>query len=172
MARMRRVVSRRFDFARSVRARAAIAALHVATAALVACLPIDPAQALFGAWLALACGVRAARDIDVTIAWLIVRSDGTIVALGTDGRARPGRLVAGSVALAGYAAVAWCADGERRARLIRVPADRLAPDALRELRVLLRYATSGEEAGLPDSHAPASISAPLSALARPRSRCT
>lgn len=168
---MRRVVVRRFDFARSWRGRVALAALHVATVALVAALPIDPAQAVFGAWLAFAAGVRAIVAFDGATVGLIVRSDATLVALGADGRARSGRLVGGSVVLPGYVAVVWRPDGERGSRTIRVPADRLSSAAMRELRVFLRYATNGEDAGAPESHARASTSAPLSGFLRPHIRC-
>jgi len=75
-----------------------------------------------------------------------------------------------SVAQPRYAAVTWRANGERFKRVESVPWDRLGPGAHRELRVMLRYATSGDEAGVPASHWRASISAALSFFVWPARR--
>lgn len=168
---MRRVVSHRFDFADARGWRRAVAVAHGATAALVATLPLDAPLTLSLVLLVVGLGLRASRGPGDGCAGMVLRSDGSLVALTVDGRAIDGRLVAGSVALPGYAAIAWRADGERRTRTCAVPAGRLPPDEARVLRVWLRYATSGEHAGLPASQARASTIAPLSALVRPASRC-
>ncbi len=168
---MERPRSRRFDFSPSRRARAFVVVAHVASAALVGALPLDPMLAGFGALLVAALGARAWRDADGEWTGLVVRSDGSVVALGNDGRTCPGRLAEGSVALPGYVAVVWRADGERRVRTIGLAGDRLPARDLRDLRVLLRYATSVADAGLPASQARASTRAPLSALDRPATRC-
>jgi hypothetical protein len=167
---MRRVAVRRFDFAPSLRARAFVLATHAATIALVTALPLDPPLAGSVALLVVALGAREWRRLDEALAGMVIRSDGSAVALGRDGRVADGALVEGSVALPGLAAIAWHAEGERRRRVESVPADRVARDAHRELRVMLRYATSGVDAPEPASQARASMSAALSALGWPARR--
>jgi hypothetical protein len=167
---MRRPVTRRFDFATSRAARAFVAASHAATIALVVALPLAPLMSASLALLVVALGLRAWRSLEGALAGLVLRSDGSLTALGRDGRVVEGRLAEGSVAAPRYAAVAWRANGERFKRVESVPWDRLGASAHRELRVMLRYATSGDEAGAPASHLRASISAALSALAWPARR--
>jgi len=168
---MRAVASRRFDFRSSRAWRAAIVAAHAATALLVASLAFPPLLAGSLLLLVAALGLRAWRDADGECAGFVLRSDGSLVALMRTGRAIDGHLARGSVALPGYAAIAWRAEDERVTRTCAVPAGRLTADDARVLRVWLRYATSGEDAGEPASQARASTIAPLSALARPASRC-
>ena len=168
---MKRAASHRFDFAPSRRARAFVLVSHGATIALVLALPIDLPLAASTALLVAGLAARAWRGLGLGIAGLVMRCDGSVVALGRDGRAREGRLVDGSVALPSLASVAWRAAEEGTGSTVEsVPADRLVPGAHRSLRVLLRYATSAEEAGAPASHARASISAALSALGWPATR--
>lgn len=167
---MRAVASRRFDFRSSRPWRVVIAASYAATALLVATLPLSPLLASSLALLVVALGLRAWRDADGECAGFVLRADGSLVALMNSGRAIDGRLARGSVALPGYAAVAWRAEGDRVARTCAVPGGRLTADDARVLRVWLRYATSGEDAGAPASQARASTMAPLSALARPASK--
>jgi hypothetical protein len=167
---VKRAASHRFDFAPSRRARAFVLVSHGATVALVLALPIDLPLAASTALLVAALAARAWRGLGLGIAGLVVRCDGSVVALGRDGRAREGRLVDGSVALPSLASVAWRGAGGAGSPVESVPTDRLAPGAHRSLRVLLRYATSAEEAGAPASHARASISAALSALGWPATR--
>ncbi len=167
---MRRVTSRRFDFAPSEAARAFVVASHAATLALVATLPLDPMLAASLALLVVALGARERRARGWGLAGMVVRSDASVVALCADGRAVDGALAAGGVALPGLASIAWRAEGERRTRRESVPFDALAAERHRELRVLLRYATSGDAAGPPASQARASISAALSALGWPARR--
>ena len=167
---MKRAASHRFDFAPSRRARAFVLVSHGATIALVLALPIDLPLAASTALLVAALAARAWRGLGLGIAGLVVRCDGSVVALGRDGRAREGRLVDGSVALPALASVAWRAADGTGSTVESVPSDGLAPGAHRSLRVLLRYATSAEEAGAPASHARASISAALSALGWPATR--
>lgn len=167
---MRRIVSRRFDFARSRAARAFVIASHAATLSLVAVLPLDALMRVSIMALVAALGARAWRADRDGLAGMIVRSDGSVVALRGDGRATDGALAEGSVALVSLASIAWRAEGERRTRHASVPFDALRPEAHRDLRVLLRYATSGDEAGLPASQARASISAALSPLGWPARR--
>lgn len=167
---MRRWVTRRFDFSPSRAARVFVVVSHGATIGLVVALPLSPLMIASLALLVVALGLRAWRSLDGALAGIVVRSDGTLSALGRDGRAIDGTLADGSVAAPRYAAVAWRADGERSRRVESVPWDRLGAGAHRELRVMLRYATRGEEAGAPASHLRASISAALSALAWPARR--
>ena len=142
----------------------------MATLALVAALPLDPLMIASLALLVVALGLRAWRSLDGALAGIVVRSDATLTALARDGRAVQGVLAEGSVAQPRYAAVTWRADGERSRRVESVPWDRLDANAHRELRVMLRYATSGEDAGAPASHLRASISAALSCFAWPARR--
>ncbi|CAG0999328.1 hypothetical protein BURK1_02745 [Burkholderiales bacterium] len=171
---MRRVVSRRFDFARSSAMRAFVLVSHAATLALVAVVPVDAPLALAVGLLVVALGARALRGLDHALAGLVMRSDGSLVALRRDGRATEGALARGSVVLPWFAAVAWRVDGERRTRVEAVPVDRVGAAAHRELRVLLRYASRGatrdDRAGVPASQARASMIAALSALAWPDRR--
>jgi hypothetical protein len=167
---MRRLATRRFDFADSRLARRFVVATHAATLALVLALPVG---ALLGASLALlvvALGLRAWRSLDGALAGIVVRSDATVTALRRDGRSVDGTLARGSVARARYAAVSWRATGERRVHVESVPWDRLGDAAHRELRVMLRYASSADDAERPASQARASISAALSAFGWPARR--
>lgn len=161
---MRRIASRRFDFLPSRATRAFLIVSHAATLALVASLPLELPMRASLALLTVALGMRAWRAERGGLAGMVVRSDGSVVALGGDGRAIDGALAEGGIALVSLASIAWRAEGERRTRHASVPVDALRPEAHRALRVLLRYATSGEEAGLPASQARASISAALSPL--------
>ena len=167
---MRRLATRRFDFADSRLARRFVLASHVATLALVAALPLSALMRGSLALLVVAWGLREWRSLDGALAGMVVRSDATLTALQRDGRVVEGALCAGSVACPHHAAVAWRANGQRRVRVESVPADRVGADAHRELRAMLRYAISGEAASRPASHARASISAALSALGWPARR--
>ena len=167
---MRRLATRRFDLADSRAARGFVVVSHAATLALIAFLPVDALLAASLALLAVALGLREWRALEGALAGIVVRSDATVTALCRDGRAVEGSLAGGSVARTRYASVRWRAIGEPRARVESVPWDRLAPSAHRELRVMLRYAISGETAARPASQARASISAALSALAWPARR--
>ena len=167
---MRRLATRRFDFAPSRAARIFVFGSHAATLALVVALPLDPLMIASLALLVVALGLREIRTLDGALAGIVLRSDATLTALACDGRAIEGVLAEGSVAQPRYAAVTWRANGERFKRVESVPWDRLGPGAHRELRVMLRYATSGEDAVTPTSHLRASISAALSALAWPARR--
>ena len=167
---MRRLATRRVDFAPSRAARVFLLASHAATVALVVALPLAPLMIASLALLIVALGLRAWRSLDAALAGIVVRSDGTLSALGRDGRAVDGRLAEGSVAAPRYAAMTWRADGERFKRVESVPWDRLGASAHRELRVMLRYATSGDEAGAPASHLRASINTALSAFGWPARR--
>ena len=167
---MRRVASRRFDFAPSRVGRRFVVVTHGATLALLIAMPLDPLMIASLALLVVALGLRGWRAADGALAGMVLRSDATLTVLRTDGRATDATLVPGSVALPRYAAVVWRAAGGRGSRVEGVPWDRLGAEAHRELRVLLRYATSGEDALSPASQARASISAALSALAWPARR--
>ena len=167
---VRRIASRRFDFADSARARGFVLATHAATLALVVALRFDPLLAASVALLVIALGAREWRRLDRALAGMVVRSDGSVTALRRDGRADDGALVDGCVALPGLVAIAWRDDGERRARVEGIPSDRVGAEAHRELRVLVRYATSGDDDGDPASQARASMSAALSPLGWPARR--
>ena len=167
---MRRLATRRFDFVPSLVARRFVLVSHAATLVLVVMLPVSALLAASLALLVVALGLREWRRFDRALAGVVMRSDATLTALQADGRVAEGTLADGSVARRGYAALAWRAAGERRVRVESVPWDRVGRGAHRELRVMLRYATSGVVASRPASQARASIKAPLSALAWPARR--
>lgn len=169
-APMQKVVARRFDFADSRAIGAFVMLACVATVALVAGLPLPAAWRGLSAVLVIAAGARALARSRVAIVGMVVRSDGTVVALRADGRALAGALADGCVALPAFAAIAWRATGEWRMGVVAVPRDVLTPEAHRALRVVLRYATSGEDAAPPESHARASISRALSFFGWPARR--
>ena len=168
--RMHRVVSRRFDFAESRVLRAINVGACGATMSLVAWLPISFPPRASLATVVVALGARALARARESIVGMVVRSDGSVVALRSDGRAIAGTLAAGSVAFPAFATIVWRAEGERRTRCVAVPADALSREAHRTLRVLLRYATSGVEAEAPASQARASISRALSLFGWPARR--
>ena len=167
---MKRSASHRFDFGRSLLERTFVLASHGATIVLLLALPLDVPLVASAALLVAALGAREWRRLERALAGIVVRSDGSVVALGRDGRATEGRLARGAIALPALAVIAWRPEGEREVRVEAVAGDRLAPGAHRALRVLLRYATSGDDADEPASHARASISMALSALGWPARR--
>ncbi len=167
---MRRLASRRFDFTPSRAIRAFVVVSHASSIALVAAMPLGLPLVAGLALLVAALGVRTWRGLGSGLAGMVVRSDGSVAGLGADGRALPGALREGSVALPLLATIAWRADGERRTRKVPVAFDALTPEAHREVRVFLRYATSGRDDSPPSSQARASISAALSALVCPARR--
>lgn len=167
---MRRLATRRFDFADSRLSRRFVLAAYGATLALVGILPVSGLMGASLALLVVASGLRAWRALDRSLAGMVLRSDATLTALQRDGRAVDGTLAPGSVARPGHAAIAWRALGERRLRVESVPWDRVGAAAHRELRAMLRYATSGDDAARPASQARASMSAALSALGWPARR--
>jgi hypothetical protein len=68
-----------------------------------------------------------------------------------------GRLLAGHVRSSSYVGtrlttIVWRADGERHSRSVWILPDMLPADDFRRLRVLLRYARSGDVAASPASH--------------------
>lgn len=167
---MRRVVSCRFDFADSRALRAFITGACTATLPLVTLLPLSFPLRTSLAALVVALGAQALARAGESIVGMVVRSDGSVVALSADGRAIPGALAAGSVVFPAFATIVWRAEGDRRTRSRAVPADAVSREAHRTLRVLLRYATSGVEAGAPASQARASISRALSLFGWPARR--
>ena len=167
---MHTVASHRFDFAESRALRAFIVGACAATLPLVACLPLPfPLRASLAA-LVVALGVRALDRARGSIVGMVVRSDGSVVALRADGRAIPGALAAGGVVFPSFATIAWRAEGERRTRSRAVPADALSREAHRTLLVPLRYAPREIEADAPASQARASISRALSLFGWPARR--
>ena len=147
-------------------------ASHGATIVLLLALPLDALLAASASLLVAALGAREWRCLERALAGIVVRSDASVVALCRDGRACEGRLAPGSIALPALAVVAWRQEGEPWVRIESVPHDRLAADAHRALRAVLRYATSDDDdAGEPASHGRASISMALSALGWPARRC-
>ena len=137
---------------------ASIALLAIATCAVIATLPLEPAAlALAGltvvVWaidrvyvIALRQGPRAVRHFEL-------RGDLTIVVVTGDGSACAGRVHRDSYAGARLTTIVWRPFGRRRCRTILLLRDMLPAQDFRRLRVLLRYGRSDVAQGSPASHA-------------------
>ena len=105
------------------------------------------------AWAAVAFRDVALRRSARSVVEFAVAADLVAVAY-----LRDGRLVAGHVRSATYVGamlttVVWRPDGARFSRTVLILPDMLPADDFRRLRVMLRYARSAAEQGLPASHA-------------------
>jgi hypothetical protein len=157
-AGMRRPPPVRVSLARSAMASAAIAALALATAMVVATLPLDPLLAgcallAIAAWaidrvqvVGLRHGRRAVRSLEL-------RGDLTLVVVSGDGTASAGRVRRDSYVGAHLSTIVWRPYGRWRSRTILLLPDMLPAEEFRRLRVLLRYGRSDVAHGEPPSHA-------------------
>jgi hypothetical protein len=139
-------------------ASAAIAALALATALIVATLPLDPLLAglallAIAAWgidrvqvVGLRHGPRAVRSFEL-------RGDLTLVVVSGDGTATAGPVRRDSYVGARLSTIVWRPFGRWRSRTILLLPDMLPADEFRRLRVLLRYGRSDVTHGEPASHA-------------------
>jgi hypothetical protein len=151
----------RVDLRPSGLRRIFIVTTHVATAVLLAAMPLD---AFVRAWSVVLVGALAARAWrEDAPAALIVRLDATLAVLGRDGASREARLVGGYLSTL-VTTIVYRPIGSRVTRAVAILPDMLARDDFRKLRVRLAYARSDDVAERPSSHARASISTPLSDL--------
>jgi toxin CptA len=142
----------------SYTALALIGALAVATCAVIATLPLEPAALglatiVVVVWavdrihvVALRHGPRAVRQFQV-------RGDLTVVIVTGDGNACAGRIHRDSYVGARLSTLVWRPFGRWRLRAILLLPDMLPAQDFRRLRVLLRYGRSDVAHGDPTSHA-------------------
>ncbi len=164
----------RIDLAPSRIAAILIALSFGATAALVASLPL-PSPLTITTILAIAsyCGheLATARQWPRrAIVGFVLRADRTLTLLLRDGRTALCRVEPSSYVGARLTTLVWREIGKRKSRSLVVLPDMLDGEAFRQLRVLLRYGSSGEVAGAPARQARASTIAALSPLGWPRRR--
>jgi hypothetical protein len=146
----------RVVFSASTMALSLIATLAVATCAIVATLPIEPAAvglATIGVltWaidriyvVALRQGPRAVRELEL-------RGDLTLIVVNGDGEPCAGRVRNESYVGARLTTLVWRPFGRWRSRTILVLPDMLPAQDFRRLRVLLRYGRSDVTQGRPAS---------------------
>ena len=79
------------------------------------------------------------------------RRTGSSAVTLADGRILAGHVRSSSYVSARLTTIVWRADGERRLRSILILPDMVSADAFRRLRVMLRYARSGEVEAAPES---------------------
>ena len=143
-----------FGPSRIVGAGIGVAAL--ATLAVMFLLPVQAWQQAIGvvvvlAWAAVAFRVVALRRSRFAITELRLAPDLVLVVHMGDGR-----LVAGHVRSATYVGawvttIVWRADGAYWSRAVLIVPDMLEAEDFRKLRVMLRYARSAVEQGVPAS---------------------
>lgn len=139
-------------------AGAGIGLLAASTVALIVVLPLEPwLQALMTAaivtWAAGTFHVSALHRGRFAVTEVRLAPDLVLVACLGDGR-----LVAGHVRAATYVGswittIVWRPDGSRLSRTILVLPDMLPDEDFRRLRVMLRYARSGDVQDVPASQA-------------------
>jgi hypothetical protein len=146
----------RVVFSQSTAALALIAALALATCAIVATLPLEPvaiglATIVVVTWaidriyvVALRQGPRAVRELEL-------RGDLTVIVVSGDGSPVAGRVRNESYVGARLTTLVWRPFGRWRSRTILVLPDMLPAQDFRRLRVLLRYGRSDVTQGRPAS---------------------
>ena len=146
----------RVVFSTSTTALALIALLALATCAIIATLPFEPAAialATIGVvtWavdriyvVALRQGPRAVRQLEL-------RGDLTVIVVNGDGAPCAGRVRNESYVGARLTTLVWRPFGRWRSRTILVLPDMLPAQDFRRLRVLLRYGRSDVTQGRPAS---------------------
>ena len=137
---------------------ASIVLLALATCAVIATLPFEPAALALASltvvvWaidrvyvIALRQGPRAVRHFEL-------RGDLTVVVITGDGSACAGRVHRDSYVGARLTTIVWRPFGRRRSRTILLLRDMLPAQDFRRLRVLMRYGRSDVAQGSPASHA-------------------
>ncbi|MEO8847407.1 MAG: hypothetical protein ABI440_02075 [Casimicrobiaceae bacterium] len=139
--------------------------IGIACAVTLAVVWSVPLAAGLRAWLSLLVVAVSARAWGAkTPAALVLRLDGTLAILGHDGSSIETVIGNGGYLSSVFTSIVCVPLGCRRQRVIAILPDMLAPEDFRRLRVRMRYTRSGDDDGVPASHARASTSAPLSAL--------
>lgn len=135
-----------------------IGLLAIATCAVIATLPFEPAAlglatVVVLVWaidriyvVALRQGPRAVRAFEV-------RGDLTVIIVTGDGNAHAGRVHRDSYVGARLTTIVWRPFGRWRTRAMLILPDMLPAQDFRRLRVLLRYGRSDVAHGSPASHA-------------------
>lgn len=174
----------RLEPAKSRHARLGIGVAALATAALIAILPLP--WTAKGALAAAIC-IATARALRAQCgrglpAFVHLGIDGRVTVTGQDGRSRNGSVRTASFVHHRFTTLVWAADAPvgrwrwRRSEAMLFLPDTLPADAFRQLRVMLRHGhapsdpTNGVAASRPASQAAASRQRPLSGLACPPRR--
>jgi hypothetical protein len=139
-------------------AGAGIGILAVATIALIFVLPLQPvpqmaAVAALVAWAAWSFHVDALHRGRFAVTEVRLAPDLILVACMGDGRLVAGHVRAATYVGAWVTTIVWRPDGWRWSRAILVLPDMLPTEDFRRLRVMLRYARSGDAQEAPASQA-------------------
>ncbi len=139
-------------------AGAGIGLLAASTIALVVVMPLDPLLqagmiSAIVTWAAGTFHVSALHRGRYAITELRLAPDLTVAACMGDGRLVAGHVRASTYVGAWITTIIWRPDGWRLSRTILVLPDMLPDEDFRRLRVMLRYARSGEAQDVPASQA-------------------
>ena len=139
-------------------AGAGIGLLAVATIALTIALPLQPPLqiamiAAVVAWSGWSFHVDALHRGRFAVTEVRLAPDLILVACMGDGRLVAGHVRAATCVGAWITTIVWRPDGWRWSRAILVLPDMLPAEDFRRLRVMLRYARSGEAQDVPASQA-------------------
>ena len=137
-------------------AGAGIGVLAAATIALTVAIPLEPllqAAMISGvaAWAAWSFHIDALRRGRFAVTEVRLAPDLILVACMGDGCLVAGHVRASTYVGAWITTIVWRPDGWRASRAILVLPDMLPVEDFRRLRVMLRYARSGEVQDLPAS---------------------
>ena len=139
-------------------AGAGIGVLAAATIALTIVLPVQPLHQMamivaVVAWAAWAFQVDALRRGRFAVTEVRLAPDLMLLVCMGDGRLVAGQMRASTYTGAWVTTIVWRPDGRRWARALLVLPDMLPAEDFRRLRVMLRYARSGEVQDVPASQA-------------------
>lgn len=128
---------------------AAIGVATLATLSVVLCLPLPgwlhgAMCALLLAWAWAAFHVVALRRGPYAVTELRLAPDLLLVVCRGDGALAAGHVRSSTFVAAWLTSIVWRPDGACLARAVLIVPDMLPPDDFRRLRVMLRYARSGE----------------------------
>ena len=134
----------------------AIGVLGAATIGVLLTLPIaawQHALSIFvvAVWTWRAWRTHALRRGRAACIALRLAPNRLIAVTLADGRVLAGYVRSSSYVSARLTTIVWRADGERRSRCILILPDMVCADAFRRLRVMLRYARSGDVEASPAS---------------------
>ena len=139
-------------------AGAGIGVLAAATIALTIVLPVQPLHQMamivaVVAWAAWSFQVDALHRGRFAVTEVRLAPDLMLLVCMGDGRLVAGQVRASTYIGAWVTTIVWRPDGRRWARALLVLPDMLPADDFRRLRVMLRYARSGEVQDVPASQA-------------------
>jgi len=139
-------------------AGAGIGVLAAATIALTIVLPVQPLHQMamivaVVAWAAWAFQVDALHRGRFAVTEVRLAPDLMLLVCMGDGRLVAGQVRASTYTGAWVTTIVWRPDGRRWARALLVLPDMLPAEDFRRLRVMLRYARSGEVQDVPASQA-------------------